>query len=286
MTVTNDSLVVERSRRRSVNRKPRSIGGISLVALNTLVCLFLLAPILVVVVTSFSRDQFMRFPPSGWSFRWYETFLTDDKLLSAFGLSVGLGIATAAIATVVGTLAAIALDRNRSNWAGTIQTMHSTPILIPGVVTGLAMLIFFTAIGLNGSFLVLLFGHIVLTIPFIVIIVLSGLKSFDRSIEEAAISVGASRTVAFLTVTIPVIKTSVLSAAAFAFLYSLDEVVVTLFLPGLRTTRTLPVVLFDYVQFNLDPLPAAISVVLIAIALAIVIVAARMGAATQLMDRK
>ena len=138
------------------------------------------------------------------------------------------------------------------------------------------MMIYLSAIGLRGSFTALLIGHVVLSIPFVVLIVTAGLQSFDKAIEDAAVSLGANRMVAFLTVTVPAVKISMISAALFAFLNSFDEVVVTLFLPGPRT-KTLPVAMFDYVQHNLDPLPAAISTVLIAISLVIVFVAARFG---------
>jgi putative spermidine/putrescine transport system permease protein len=147
------------------------------------------------------------------------------------------------------------------------------------------MLIFFSAIGFRGSFLTLLAGHVVLAIPFVVMIVISGLKSFDSLVEEAALSLGASRAVAFITVTLPIIKTSVISAGIFAFLHSLDEVVVTLFLPGPRT-RTLPVAMFEHVSHNLDPLPAAVSTVLIALAMLVVFLAARMGTIGRLIGER
>lgn len=243
---------------------------------NVIVCLFLVAPILVVVVTSFSADQFMRFPPSGWSLRWYEMFLEDEKLMNGLKLSAVLALLSAIISGAIGTLAAYALSQHRSRYSGLIETAQTAPLITPGVVTGLSMLIFFSDVGLRGSFLVLLAGHVVLCIPFVVMIVTAGLKSFDQSVETAALSLGASRPVAFLTVTMPVIKTSVISAAAFAFLHSLDEVVVTLFLPGPRT-KTLPVVMFDHIQHNLDPLPAAVSTVLIGLAMLVVFMAARFG---------
>ena len=253
-----------------------------LLATNTVICFYLLAPILVVIVTSFSADQFMQFPPSGWSLRWYEAFFDDRRLVNGLLLSASLAVTTAIVAGALGSMAAYALTRSKSRFAELIRSLHTAPLITPGVVTGLAMLIYLSAIGLRGSFLTLLVGHVVLSIPFVVLIVTAGLQSFDKSIEEAAISLGANRMVAFLTVTIPAVKISMISAALFAFLNSLDEVVVTLFLPGPRT-KTLPVAMFDYVQHNLDPLPAAISTILISIALTIVFVAARFGIIGRLM---
>jgi putative spermidine/putrescine transport system permease protein len=262
--------------------RPILRGGHLLFLVNALVCLFLLAPILVVIVASFSADQFMQFPPSGWSLRWYHAFFNDRRLVDGLFLSATLAVVTALVAGVIGSLAAYALTRTRSRFAELIRSLHTAPLITPGVVTGLAMLIYLGAIGLRGSFTALLVGHVVLSIPFVVMIVTAGLQSFDRAIEDAAVSLGAYRIVAFLTVTVPAVKVSMISATLFAFLNSFDEVVVTLFLPGPRT-KTLPVAMFDYVQHNLDPLPAAISTVLIAISLVIVFVGARFGTLGRMM---
>jgi putative spermidine/putrescine transport system permease protein len=253
-----------------------SLGRYALIAVNAAVCLYLLAPILVVVVTSFSADQFMQFPPSGWSLRWYETFFHDKRLMDGLVLSLMLAAVTAVVAGTLGTLAAYAMSRTNAAWIELVRALHTAPLITPGVVTGLALLIYLGSIGLRGSFLTLLVAHVVLSIPFVVLIVSAGLQSFDRAVEEAAISLGANRFMAFLTVTAPAVKVSMMSAAMFAFLNSFDEVVVTLFLPGPRT-KTLPVAMFDYVQHNIDPLPAAISTVLIAISLVMVFLASRIG---------
>ncbi len=260
----------------AVGRPPRWRSVHLLYITNGLVCLFLLAPILVVIVTSFSADQFMQFPPSGWSLRWYEAFFNDRRLMDGLALSFTLACVTAVVAGLIGSLAAYALIRFKSRYVPLIRSLHTAPLITPGVVTGLAMLIYLGAIGLRGSFLTLLVAHVVLSIPFVIMIVTAGLQSFDEAIEEAAVSLGASRLMAFLTVTAPAVKVSVISAGLFAFLNSFDEVVVTLFLPGPRT-KTLPVAMFDYVQHNIDPLPAAISTVLIAISLIVVFIAARFG---------
>lgn len=257
-------------------RRPVQWGRVLLIAVNLAICFYLLAPIVVVVMTSFSADQFMQFPPSGWSLRWYETFFSDRRLLQGLSLSATLACVTALVAGIIGSLAAYALHKSRSVFADFLRSLHSAPLITPGVVTGLAMLIYFNGIGLRGTFLTLLIGHVVLAIPFVVMIVSAGVKSFDNSIEEAAVSLGANPFVAFVTVTFPAIRVSMISGALFAFLNSFDEVVVTLFLPGPRT-KTLPVIMFEYVQHNLDPLPAAISTVLIAMSLVIVFIAVKFG---------
>ncbi|MBX9451529.1 MAG: ABC transporter permease [Mesorhizobium sp.] len=276
--MTNDSTYSHATAARQTpgKRIPFRWGRNLLILANALICFYLVTPIIVVVITSFSADQFMQFPPSGWSLRWYEIFFEDRRLLNGLWLSVTLAAMTALVAGAVGSVAAYALHKSRSGFAHFLRSLHSAPLITPGVVTGLAMLIYFSAIGLRGTFLTLLIGHVVLAIPFVVMIVSAGVKSFDSSIEEAAISLGANPYVAFLTVTFPAIKVSMISGALFAFLNSFDEVVVTLFLPGPRT-KTLPVIMFEYVQHNLDPLPAAISTVLITISVVIVLIAVRVG---------
>src|SRR5262245_16190735 len=128
---------------RTLGRGRLQQGAALLTLVNTLVCLFLVAPILVVIVTSFSADQFMRFPPSGWSLRWYEQFFQDEKLMSGLKLSVVLALLAAVISGLCGTLAAYALSQNRVRFKGLIESLQTAPLVTPGVVTGLAMLIFF-----------------------------------------------------------------------------------------------------------------------------------------------
>jgi putative spermidine/putrescine transport system permease protein len=255
-------------------RRPLRLGRLVLWTVNALVCLFLLAPILVVIVASFSRDAYLAFPPRGLSLRWYQEFLASRDFVNSLMLSVRLGAAATVIATVVGVLASLALTGRRFRGAGTVRGILTAPLTVPGIVIGIAMLIYFSRVGLGGSFASLLAAHVVLVLPFVVLIVSSGLQAFDRSIEEAARSLGAGRVTAFLTVTLPQIKGSVLAAAVFAFITSFDEVVVTLFLAGPRM-MTLPVRIFQYIEYNSDPLVAAVSTVLVALTVAVVLVVDR-----------
>ena len=255
-------------------RRPLRIGRLALWGVNAIVCLFLLAPILVVIVASFSRDAYLAFPPRGLSLRWYQEFLASRDFVNSLLLSLRLGAAATAIATVVGLLASLALTARRFRGAGTARGLLTSPLTVPGIVAGIAMLIYYSRVGLGGSFVSLLAAHIVLVLPFVVLIVSSGLQAFDRSIEEAARSLGAGRVTAFMTVTLPLIKGSVLAAAVFAFITSFDEVVVTLFLAGPRM-MTLPVRIFQYIEYNSDPLVAAVSTVLVVFTVAVVLVVDR-----------
>jgi putative spermidine/putrescine transport system permease protein len=255
-------------------RRPVRLGRLVLWSVNTIVCLFLLAPILVVIVASFSRDAYLAFPPRGLSLRWYREFLASRDFVNSLLLSLRLAAAATAIATVVGLLAALGLTARRFRGAGTARGLLTSPLTVPGIVAGIAMLIYYSRVGLGGSFVSLLAAHVVLVLPFVVIIVSSGLQAFDRSIEEAARSLGAGRVTAFVTVTLPLIKGSVLAAAVFAFITSFDEVVVTLFLAGPRM-MTLPVRIFQYIEYNSDPLVAAVSTVLVVFTVAVVLIVDR-----------
>ena len=242
--------------------------------LNGAICLFLLAPILVVVLASFSSSAYMVFPPRDFSLRWYGSFFNSREFTASLVLSVQLGLLATAISTVIGLMAALALASARSKAAEAVRALLAAPLTVPGIVVGIAMLIYFNRIQMGGSFASLLLAHVALTLPYVVRIISAGLQAFDRSIEEAALSLGASRVQALTTVTLPLIKGSVLAASIFAFIVSFDEVVVTLFLAGPRMT-TLPVRIYNYIEYTSDPLIAAVSTILVVLTVLVVLLVDR-----------
>lgn len=265
--------------RRAARRPPWDGARLALWCLNGLIGLFLLAPIVVVIAASFSDRAYLVFPPQGFSLRWYAYFFGSREFTSALWLSVQLGLLATAISTTVGVMASLALATARFRGAETLRGLFSAPLMVPGIVVGIAMLIYynrvsFGGITLGGSFASLLLAHVSLTLPYVVRIVSAGLQSFDRSIEEAALNLGAGPLRALLTVTLPLIKGSVLAAAIFAFIISFDEVVVTLFLAGPRLT-TLPVRIYNYIEYTSDPSIAAISTILVALTTLVVLVVDR-----------
>lgn len=243
-------------------------------ATNALIYLYLLAPILIVVPVSFSAAAFVVFPPRGLSLRWYVNFLTSRELTEALWLSVRLGAAVTLAATVAGTLAALALTRYR--WPGreAIRTFLMAPIVLPGIVLGIALLIFLNRTPLAQSFGGLFAAHLAVALPYVVRTVAATLEGFDRIVEEAAASLGAPPLAAFRTVTLPLIKPGVIAGATFAFITSFDELVVSLFLTGPRLS-TLPVQIYNYIEFASDPTIAAISVLLIVFTTAVVLLVER-----------
>jgi putative spermidine/putrescine transport system permease protein len=251
------------------------LGGRRLLgAMNALIYLYLLAPILIVVPVSFSAAAFVVFPPRGLSLRWYANFLTSRELTEALWLSVRLAVTVTLAATVTGTLAALALTRYRLPGREAIRTFLMAPIVLPGIVLGIALLIFLNRTPLAQTFGGLFAAHLVVALPYVVRTVAATLEGSDRIVEEAAASLGAPPLAVFWTVTLPLIKPGVIAGAMFAFITSFDELVVSLFLTGPRLS-TLPVQIYNYIEFASDPTIAAISVLLIAFTTAVVLLVER-----------
>jgi putative spermidine/putrescine transport system permease protein len=229
---------------------------------------FLLAPLAVVVATSLTASNFAAFPPQGLSLRWYTALLDQPEFLDAFWLSLILAALAAAVATVVGTLAAFGLVRYRFPGRDLANAVVLSPLLLPGVVSGIALLQFFAMVGVGASFGRLLMGHVIITVPYVVRAVAAVLTGFDRSLEEAAQSLGANPPRAVLLITLPVVSAGVLAGAVFAFVTSFDNVVVSIFLTS-PTLVPLPVRLYNYVESSARPLAASISTLQILVIVAL-----------------
>lgn len=239
-----------------------------------LVCVFLVAPIAVVIVTAFNPARFVTFPPRGFTLNWFVEIWNNRDILDAAWLSLRVAVMTAVISTTIGTVASLALTRSRLPGIGALKLLLLSPLLVPGVVFGIAMLIFFNRFGLIGSVSAILAAHICLTLPYVVRTVTAGLETMDPSIEDSARSLGASPLVVLLTVTLPSIRSSMFAGSIFAFLVSFDEAIVTLFLAGVQGV-TLPVFIFQYVQYNNDPLVAAVACLMVLVTSAAVVTVIR-----------
>ncbi len=264
------------------HRLPR----LGLFALNVVICLFLLAPILIVILASFSEAAYLEFPPQALSLKWYDAFFSDDEFLSALWLSVRLAVVVTATSLTIGVAAALGLDRlRRRAVAATGRSLTVAPLLVPAVTYGIAALVFFSEIKLAGTFAGLVAAHTVLALPFVVVIVGAALQSADRSVEEAARNLGASEPLTLLTVTLPLVRSSIAGAAFFAFVTSFDEVTVTLFLSGPRL-ETLPMKILLSVEYETEPTVAAISTILIAFTAAVAALMSRSGSMTSFLQRR
>jgi putative spermidine/putrescine transport system permease protein len=272
---------VEAGGRAARRRRARPVGARAALGItNAVICVFLLAPIAVVIIASFSDRQYLVFPPAGFSLRWYRQFFETHEFTDALVQSLKLGLLATVISSVVGVMASLALVSLRFRGVEVVRAVFALPLMVPGIVVGIAMLIYFNRIRLANTFASLLLAHVALTLPYVIRIVSAGLQSFDGSLEEAARGLGASRVRALVDVTLPLIKGSVMAAAVFAFIISFDEVVVTLFLAGPRMT-TLPVAIYTYIEYTSDPSIAAISTILVVLTVAAVLVIDRTAGFTR-----
>ncbi len=235
-----------------------------LLAVNILILLYLLAPVIVVIATAFTTTAYPVFPPQGFTLQWFHKFLSMTEFTDAVKRSALLATSSTMVATALGTLSALALARYRFRGREAISALMLSPILFPTIVLGLALLVFYSYVGLSGSFTGLVIAHSVLTTPFVIRLVMASLSEFDPAVEEAARNLGAGWWRTFLQVTLPLIRPGVLAGAVFAFIISFDELVVTLFLAGPDMT-TLPVRIYTFVEFSSEPTISAISTMLIVV---------------------
>ena len=229
-----------------------------------LIVLFLIAPSLLVVPLSFSDARYLTFPPPAWSTRWYEAYFGAIEWREATYVSLAAAILTMLLSTVCGTLAAYGLHALRSRWSTLAYAVFTLPLVIPAILIAIGVFLFYSRLGLNNTLTGIVLAHSVLAIPLVVITVAASLKSYDMNQEMVARSLGASRPWAFLTVTLPQIKISVISGALLAFITSLDEVVISLFIAG-GDKATLTKRMFNALRDEIDPTIASISTLLIAL---------------------
>ncbi|MDX1742744.1 MAG: ABC transporter permease [Ruegeria sp.] len=226
------------------------------------VYIFMFLPVAVVVLLSFNASQFGSFPMTGFSFRWFIELWNNEAILRAFRTSILLGLMTALISTTLGVLASLALVRYRVPGANTISTLLIAPILVPEVVLAVALLLFLNFLGINKSFGLLLFGHVIFTLPFVILVVQARLISIKRDVEEAAMSLGATPVQTFFQITLPLMLPAVLAGALFAFTISFDDITGTLFWkPG--GVETVPTQIFAMLRNSISPEINALGTVMI-----------------------
>jgi spermidine/putrescine transport system permease protein len=227
-----------------------------------LVYIFMFLPVAVVVLLSFNASQFGNFPMTGFSFRWFVELAGNEAILRAFRTSIILGLLTALISTTLGVLASLALVRYRVPGANAISTLLIAPILVPEVVLAVALLLFLNFLGVNKSFGLLLAGHVIFTLPFVILVVQARLVSIKRDVEEAAMSLGASPVQTFFQITLPLMMPAVLAGALFAFTISFDDITGTLFWkPG--GVETVPTQIFAMLRNSISPEINALGTVMI-----------------------
>jgi putrescine transport system permease protein len=225
---------------------------------------FLYLPIVILVIYSFNASQLVTVW-GGWSLRWYRGLFSDQALIDAALISLGIAVLSASIATVLGTLAALALTRMGRFRGRTLFTgMVYAPLVMPEVITGLSLLLLFVAVNLDRGFWTVTIAHTTLTMCFVTVVVQSRLVTFDVSLEEAAMDLGCPPLRTFLTVTLPVIWPAVAAGWMLAFTLSLDDLIIASFTTGPGAT-TLPIRIYSQVRLGVKPEINAICTVWIAI---------------------
>lgn len=239
------------------------INGWSLIKLYTfLVYVFMFAPIVVVIVLSFNPQQFGTFPMEGFSLKWYAKLAGNDAILRAFKNSLILGSLTAIITTTIGVLAAMAFVRYEFPGKNSLNTLLLSPIMIPEVVLGVALLLFIRWLQQPKSFALLLIGHVVLTLPYVLLIVQARLVGIKRVYEEAALSLGANPFHTFREVTLPLLMPAIFAGVLFSFTISFDDITATLFWATAQN-QTVPVKIFGMLRNSVSPEINALGAVMI-----------------------
>lgn len=244
-----------------------------LYALVALVLVFLVAPVFIVIPISFSDSKFLEFPPRAWSLRWYEAYFSSTEWMDATRVSFTAAALTVLLATPLGVAAAYALHQARVSWVRMIHVTLLLPQMVPLILIGIGLFYLYIKLSLVNTLTGVVLAHTVLAVPFVVVTVLAGLQGFDMSQEMVARSLGASWPRAFFTVTLPQIRVSVISGAFFAFITSLDEVVVGLFVAGGENT-VLTRRMFMSLRDQIDPTIAAISSLLILVSVTLLVLGA------------
>ena len=239
------------------------------------VYLGLLAPLVVVIAVSFGPSAAFAFPPTGLTLRWFEAFFNSKPFVTSFfRVSLVVGLLAAVFATTLGTAAAIGLVRFRFTGREAFETFFLMPLLVPEILVGAALYLFYARLAIHASVLTLLWSHLIICTPYVIRSVTAGLVGIDPRLEEAAKSLGATPLQAFFKVTFPLLRSSLLSGAIFAFIISFSDINLALFLSGPEST-SLPVHLFSQIQWEGDPTIAAASSLQIVIIGALILLVQR-----------
>ncbi len=235
-----------------------------LYVLAAIIMLLLVIPTFIVIPMSFSDSQYLEFPPSHWSMRWYTVYLESPKWMRATVTSLQIGVLTMLVATPLGTMAAYALFASGHRAARAVFAFLITPMIVPVILIAIGTFYAFGRLGLNNSVTGLVLAHSVLASPLVMIVITAALRTYDMNQERVARSLGATRLKAFFVITLPQIKFSIVTAALLSFLTSFDEVIIAIFVSG-GENATLTKHMFSALRDFIDPTIAAISTIMILI---------------------
>ncbi|MFJ7730034.1 ABC transporter permease [Neobacillus sp. NPDC097160] len=237
--------------------------------------IYILIPLIVVIPASFTSASYPSFPPEGFSFQWYTKLLDRPEFMEAMMNSVKFALFAAFFSVLFGTLGAMAIAKYDIPGKTYITALLTSPLSVPQLVLGIALLIFFTPLMLAGTSTGFLLAHIIICIPYVIRLVLTGLSGFDYNLERAASILGANPFVVFWKVTLPLIRPAIISGGLFAFLTSFDNVTVSMFMIS-PDMRTLPIEIFSQMQDAYNPIVASVSSVVIFISVILIVILEKM----------
>ena len=252
-------------RRLAAFANSRRLGRLALNTAAFLTLAYILTPLVFVTWLAFFKQEIPSFPPEGYSLRWFAAIWGNDRFVAGFLLSLELAVIATSIGLVLALPAALCLSRRKFKGHELVSSLLLLPLVVPGIVLGIALYVFqveaeiATGLPLLGSLGGLLAGHVLIVIPWTVRLLSASLAGFDRSLEEAAQSLGADRLTTFRRVTLPAIRPGVVAAALFGFVSSFGNLEMSLFLVGPGRT-TLPIAIIQYLEWKIDPTIAAVSV--------------------------
>lgn len=234
--------------------------------------LFLILPLGVTALMAFDARTYLGpVPPQDFSFHWFERFFSDPYFIDALRTTLLLAGLSVSISVAVGVATALFMDRYDFRGKEALTAFFVSPLVVPPVVIGFALLLFLSHVGVIDGFLRLLCGHVILTLPYTIRATLAGLVGIDRSLTEAALSLGATERRAFWEITFPLARTGIIAGAIFALAVSIDDVAVSMFLTD-PTTHTLPVALISSMRAQFDLTIAAVSLMLIGFTVCLILI--------------
>jgi putative spermidine/putrescine transport system permease protein len=252
-----------------IRRRGRQLGGVLFAAFGWLALLYLALPLAVIIGASFTTTAYLSFPPVGLTLKWYIQFLRDPSYLDAIWTSASLAWLATGLALALGVPAAVVLERVRFRGQKALTLLFLSPLILPPIVMGAAILQYASALGFARSYGALLVGHTVIVIPYIVRTTLASLSGLAPSLEEAARDLGDTGLGTFFRVTLPIIKPGIIAGALFATIISWINVELSMF-NTTASLMTIPVKLFNYIQYSVDPMIAAVSAATIYVAVLVV----------------
>jgi putative spermidine/putrescine transport system permease protein len=267
--------------RHAINWEAESLR-IAFAVLTIFAMLFLIAPTVIILITSLTASESLRFPPPGLSFRWYYALLDADQMQRAAWNSLIVAFWTTLISVVLGAAASLAIARSRAKWVKVCDLLFMSPLLLPALAFGFAALVYINKLGLSPNIPLLVLGHVIVCVPFVLRTTVAALSQLDPALHDASHSLGGSQWMTFRRVTLPLIAPGLGSGAFLAFMASFDNVPVSLFLADERN-EMLPIHLWQQIDTNLDVRTAAASGVIIIFTLLLMFLAERMAGLTQQM---